>query len=263
MSYYLSGAEPFFYRGSSTGCLVLHGFGSSPGEVRWLGQHLAGQGWTVCGPRLAGHGTDYHSLSRTRWQDWYGSLLDAYHMLRGGCEKVVIAGHSMGGLLALLAGASLPVDALLVMAAPFSFSSRLMPYAHLVRFVMPYFDARDHSTLPQILREEQARRGETERGRVRYDRWATQALGELYRLAQTTRAVLHRVQAPLCLIYSAADDTVSFADRQVILDGVGSRIVESHSLEHSGHNLPIDIERETVFALASRFICQQLEVGHS
>ena len=53
--------------GGDVGCLVLHGFTATPSEVRWLAEHLAGQGHTVYAPRLAGHGTTPEALARTRW----------------------------------------------------------------------------------------------------------------------------------------------------------------------------------------------------
>jgi carboxylesterase len=263
MDAFLPGAEPYFFSGDPAGCLLLHGFGSSPGETRWLGQHLAAQGWTVYGLRTAGHGTDYRALARLRWQDWYASLLDGYHLLRAVCERIFIIGHSTGGMLGLLASSVLPVDGLCVLATPLSFRSALMPYAHRIKYLRPRVDASDHSDLDRIVREEQARRGEPILGRIRYDTWPSHALGELYALSQTVRDNLKRVSLPLCLIYSAADETATFADRQIILDGVQSDSVESHSLERSGHNLPIDIERETVFALVTDFIRQRLAAGLS
>lgn len=263
MEYYLPGAEPYFFSGDSVGCLVLHGFGSSPAETRWLGQHLAAQGWTVYGLRTAGHGTNYRVLARLRWQDWYASLLDGYQLLRQICDRIFIIGHSMGGMLTLLAGVTLKVDALLVLASPLSFRSRLMPYAHLIKYYRPFVDASDHSDVDQIVRDEQARRGEAQHGRIRYNIWASHALGEMFALAKVVRHNLPHVTAPLCLVYSAADETATFADRQIILDGVQSSVIESHSLEKSGHNLPIDIERETVFALVAAFIGQRLMAGPS
>ena len=116
----IKGAEPQFYRGNQIGCLVLHGFMASPNEVGWMGQHLAEEGYTVYVPRLTGHGINPEHMTRMRWQDWYGQVLDSYHILRQQCEQVYIIGHSMGALLALLLAADdrLTVDGVIVAAAP-------------------------------------------------------------------------------------------------------------------------------------------------
>ena len=50
-------AEPFFYPGNETGCLLIHGFTGAPTEMQPLGKYLADCGYSVLGIRLAGHGT--------------------------------------------------------------------------------------------------------------------------------------------------------------------------------------------------------------
>ena len=50
-------AEPFFFPGGPTGCLLVHGFTGTPKEMRWLGEHLVSQGYAALGVRLAAHAT--------------------------------------------------------------------------------------------------------------------------------------------------------------------------------------------------------------
>src|SRR5207245_534755 len=84
------------------GCLLVHGFTGSPWEMRWLGEQLAGDGHTVLGVRLAGHGTCPEDMSGTRWPHWYAGVLENYRRLRAECEQVRVMGLSMGGAPALL-----------------------------------------------------------------------------------------------------------------------------------------------------------------
>lgn len=248
------GAEPIFFQGDAVGCLVLHGFMASPAEVRWLCRTLADQGHTVFAPRLPGHGSDYHDMERMRWQDWYAAALDGYYLLRSQCRQVFIAGHSMGGILALLAGAVVPVDGLVALAAPAGFRSRAMRYAHLLKYVLPYTNQRDKSRLPQIIREEQSRRGEPVVGRVRYDMWSTTAVSQLYRVAEVMYNRLPDVTAPLLLVYSRDDRTVPIMNQDLIAGRVASKVVETFCVEHSDHILIQDVERETVFQRVTDFI---------
>lgn len=251
----MAGAEPFFYPGGGVGVLCLHGLTASPAEVRWLGEYLAGQGCAVYGARLAGHGTDYRDLRRTRWQDWYASALDGYHLLRGQCDQVVVAGLSMGGVLALLMGAALPVDGLVVMAAPVStLLAKPMRRARWLRYIRPFLHWPDRSDFPQRLKAEQARRGEAAIGRVRYDDWATHGIAELYALMAAAEARLAQITAPVLLIYSEQDLTVPLGHRDFIAGALGSSVVETRTLAHSGHILPQDSERDEVFRLADDFI---------
>jgi len=61
--------NPFFFEGGPTGCLLIHGFSSSPPEMRLMGEYLAGKGLTVLGVRLAGHGTSPEDMATTAWRD--------------------------------------------------------------------------------------------------------------------------------------------------------------------------------------------------
>ena len=63
-------AEPFFFPGDRTGCLLVHGFTGTPKEMRWLGEYLADLGFSALGVRLVGHATQVEDLIRTCWRDW-------------------------------------------------------------------------------------------------------------------------------------------------------------------------------------------------
>lgn len=253
-SSYLQGAEPFLYPGGAVGCLCLHGFTASPAEVRWLGAHLAQSGYTVLGQRLAGHGTSPRDLARTTWQDWYASALDGYHLLRGQCDQIVLVGHSMGGLLSLLLATEMDVAGLAVLAAPIHFSSRIMAASRWLRYPLPYTDQSDRTTLPQRVREEQQRRGEPALGRVRYNRWSTAAVAQLYALSGYVESQLASVTAPLLLVYSQNDQTASVAQGERIARQVRSAQVTTRILANSGHILTQDVERDQVFAWVDEFV---------
>lgn len=249
-----TGGESFFYRGNSVGVLCIHGFMASPAEIRWLGKHLANQGYTVYGPRLPGHATDYHDMSRQRWQDWYATVTDALGILRAQCDKVYVVGHSMGGMLGLLLAANAQVDGLAALATPVLFPARTVATAKWYKWVRPYLDQTDSSPLIQIIRDEQARRGEPVVGRIRHNQWSTAALGELFALADVVQTCLANVRTPLLLMYSQADTTVGLHNRDFIVAHAKSATIEQHTLQHSDHILPQDSERETVFAVVAEFI---------
>ena len=61
----IKNAEPFFFPGNTTGCLLIHGFSSSPREMQPLGDFLAGKEYTVLGIRLANF-SQGNSLSTQR-----------------------------------------------------------------------------------------------------------------------------------------------------------------------------------------------------
>jgi carboxylesterase len=253
----MPGAEPFFQRGGPVGCLVVHGFASSPGEVRWLAQYIAEAGFTTYAPRLPGHGSDPRDLRRVHRRDWLTALLDAYAVLRAQCEQVVLTGHSMGGLLCLRLSLEVPVAGVAVLGSPVQFAPGLIHYARWLKYVLPYTDQTDRGPLGELVKAEQMRRGEPALGRIRYDRWATAAVAQVYALSHEVDDLLPQVRAPLRLVYSEADETAPLSNGQRILERAGSPDKELIVLRESGHNLPVDVEREAVFTLAAGF-CQRV-----
>lgn len=256
MSYLMPGAQPFFFpRSSNAAVLCVHGFTSSPDEMRWLGESLAARDLTTLAVRLAGHGAaDYHDLARTRWRDWYASLLDAYHLLRPNYARLYVAAHSMGGLLALKLATQMPLEGLVVMASPIKFTSWAVQQSWWLKYFLRYTDQTDTSPLQQLVHQEQTRRGETPRGRVRYDRWSSAALAEVVALADHVRGQLSSVTCPLSLIYARKDTVATLENQALVAAGVGSTILEQHVLEDGEHNVMIDVAREQVFTLVGDFL---------
>jgi carboxylesterase len=251
----IPGGEPFFLPGGeAAGVVLTHGLTSSPGEMRWLGDYLAAQGCTVYGVRLAGHATDPRDLARVHWRDWLADVHDGFHLLRARCRRVALVGHSLGGVLTLAAACDLPVDAAVVLGSPIRPTARLMQAAHWLRWVLPYTDQPDRSDLPAIVRAEQARRGEPVRGRIRYDRWASNGVAQLNETMAQVRARLGEVRAPLLLIYARHDQTVPLEHMAWIAARVASPTVMQRVLERGGHNLQIDVDRDQAFAWIGEFL---------
>ena len=111
-------AEPFFFPGGPTGCLLVHGFTATPQVMRNLGEYLNKQGFTVMGVRLAGHATSIEDMIRSRYADWLASVEEGWHLLQGITERVFLMGHSMGGSLSLILAARFPVAGVVGMSTP-------------------------------------------------------------------------------------------------------------------------------------------------
>ncbi len=260
-SFYLPGGAPFFFRGGPVGCLCLHGLQAVPQEVRWLGERLAAQGCTVYGPRLAGHGTSVADLRRTTWQDWYGSALDGYHILRGQCRRVFVLGLSLGGLLALYLAAQEQPDGVVSMASMLELDLPLLPYARYLKWLWRYTRKRRDAHFHRIdarLREIQARRGEPVIGRASYGQFPIASLAELYALMQVARPRLPALTAPLLLIHSEADRTVPVRNQALIAGLVGTPKEDLHTLRlrTCDHLLTLDVEMDTVFEAVTAFVAR-------
>lgn len=111
-------AEPFSAPGAPHGVLVVHGFTGNPGSMRGLAQAFAAAGFAVELPLLPGHGTSVEDMIPTRWEDWSSAAEAAYTELASRCEKVVVAGLSMGGTLTVWLASRHPEIAGIVLVNP-------------------------------------------------------------------------------------------------------------------------------------------------
>ncbi len=98
----IPGADPWSHHGTTTaGALCLHGFTGNPGAMRGVAAAFAGVGFHIELPRLPGHGTTVEDMMTTGWSDWTAEVESAFARLSERCDKVVVAGLSMGGSLSV------------------------------------------------------------------------------------------------------------------------------------------------------------------
>ena len=98
---FMKGGEPFFIlKSEEVGVMMLHGFTSSPYQLRELGNFLAGKDLTVFCPVIAGHATSPEDLMTTTIADWQRSVDEAFIEISQKVKKVFVIGNSFGGNLA-------------------------------------------------------------------------------------------------------------------------------------------------------------------
>lgn len=238
------GAEPFLLPGGSAGCLLIHGFTASPQEMRGLGEHLAGRGFTALGVRLFAHGTRLDDMLRARWQDWYAAVEDGYHLLRGRCPQVVVVGLSLGGALGLILASTHEVAGVAALATPYALDHdpryRWLPLlARLVRF---------HLKGPSDFKDPQAAAA-----RVAYDAYPLRAFQEVDRTLRAMRAGLPDVSVPALLMHSRDDTFVPPASMSAIRDGLGSSDCSARLVSDSNHVITCDRARAEVFEAVAGF----------
>lgn len=244
MSPLLPGAEPFFFAGGPTGCLLVHGFTASPQEMRGLGEHLAQQSHTVLGVRLFAHGTRVRDMLRARWTDWYASVEDGYWMLRGSTERVVVVGLSLGGVLSLLLAARQSVAGVAALSTPHSEKRDLrFLVARLLRWLTPYYPKG-----PPDWRD-----AEAGKSRVAYDVYPLGGLAEVSKAMAAMRAVLPDITVPTLLLHSMEDDFVPPENSRRILQAVGSDRKNLILIENSNHILTLDRARQQVYQHVADF----------
>lgn len=91
------------YRGKKTevAVVVIHGFGQTPPAVEALAKAYERQGANVLSIVLPGHGIKPEAMHGVTWQQWQAAVVEGARFARELGDKVVLAGFSVGGSLAL------------------------------------------------------------------------------------------------------------------------------------------------------------------
>lgn len=249
----MSGGAPFYLPGNEIGILLIHGFTGTPIEMKRLGVFLNDKGYTVLGIRLFAHGTKVSDMNRAKWQDWASSVEDGYFMLQSSCKKIIVAGLSMGGALSLYAGTYLDVAGIIAMAAPYempasNFEKVIMPFMKIISYIIPY---KKYKTIQGAGWYKPANAAEG----VHYAGYTP--LGgsyELDKLLKILRKEIIKITAPTQLIFSKADQTVPYKDMEAYYQKLNTKVKRKTTLKKSGHVLPLDGERDLVFAEIEDFL---------
>ncbi|MDX1600606.1 MAG: alpha/beta fold hydrolase [Anaerolineales bacterium] len=245
MSEILSGGEPFLHPGNDVGCLLLHGFTSSPDELRELGNYLSSRGYTVLGVRLFGHATRESDMNRARYRDWIASAEDGYHMLRPNCKHIILVGLSMGGVLSLILAARWPTNGVVGMGTPHELpSDPRLPFARPLSFIWP-----------RVPKPKSRRHADEEwPPHVTYEHYPTHAVAELNDLLAAMRSSLPKVATPVLLMHALEDSAVDPDHMHKIKSELGSDRVRSMLIEDSGHLIPVDDQRQRAFRAIDEFV---------
>ena len=242
-------AEPFFLPGNRTGCLLVHGFTGAPKEMRWMGEYLAGKGFSVLGVRLAGHATTPEDMVRSNWTDWTASVEDGFNLLRGAADHVYLVGLSMGGVLSLLMSTRLDVSGVVAISTPYKLvDDWRLNYVDLLSKFIPYLPKSDD--LPGAGWFDQ----EAWKDHVSYPQNPVRSLGQLNRLLAEMRAVLPRVSVPALLIHSKDDGYVLPENLENIYASLGTSDKTKIYITGSGHVVTRDAARNQAFEAAYQFI---------
>jgi carboxylesterase len=212
-----------------------------------MGEYLARKGATVVGVRLAGHGTTPEDMARTGWHDWVASAEEGLRELQRRCERVFVAGLSMGGLITLHLAANHSLDGIVAMSAPAYIADwrfRFMPLAqYFVRWVTPNIES--DLTDP-----------EAENRYFSYDRLPTRCVASFGELLSLVRSELPQVKVPALIMQGKNDHHVPAESARIIFQELGSAEKEIVWWPNSGHCITVDSEREAVWARAYEFIAK-------
>jgi len=239
----LPGAEPYSAPGGPNGALIVHGFTGSPQSMRSLAQAFAHAGYAVELPLLPGHGTSVDDMANVTFADWSDAVERAYRDLAGRCERVVVAGLSMGATLATALTAHHPeIAALIVINGAFA------PMEPNAREGIKQLVAQGVTRIPGP-GNDVADPAETE---LAYAEMPTAQLLSFLDGVEALQSDLPRVLCPTLVITSDQDHVVQPVASDHFAERVGGP-VDRMRLVKSFHVATLDFERADLEARAVAF----------
>ncbi len=238
--------EPFYWPAGPVGILLLHGFTATPVEVRSAAERLCALGYTTAGPLLPGHATHPADLNKTRWQAWVDAGEASYQQLKAQCERVVLAGESMGAVTALYL-ATLHPEAGAVLAFAPAVRLRVSAAQRLqLRLLSPFVE------------------GVPKGGLDASDNWQGYKVNplkgvlQLLAMQRALFARLHLIRQPLFVAQGRFDTTIDPHAGELVMAGVSSTVKELHWYEHSSHVILIDRQLDEVIRDVDGFLTRVL-----
>lgn len=230
--------DDFFWEGNPTGILLIHGFTATTAEVRLMAEKLHQAGYTVSGPLLPGHGTHPDELNHIKWEMWVEKVKQAYEELASRCERVFIAGESLGGVLALEVARQHPEAAGVILFAPAIKVKGLWRAHFLSLFVKQLEKSSEDDGLPW----------------QGYTVYPVNGGVELHKIQKHVQRRLSGITQPLIVFTGANDQTNAPDSAQIILEGVRSKIKCHIHMGESGHCIALGRELDQVAEHILRFI---------
>lgn len=274
------GEHALFEKRGSTGVLLVHGVTGAPTEVKPVARRLAARGFTIACAPLAGHCSSLRDLKRTRWTDWYRSVVAGFDFLRAQCETVFVSGLSMGALLALKLAAEHPdqVRGVATMSATFWYDGWNVPrlkqrlllpvVLHTpLRYLLSY-----HEPAPYGIKDERLRNivamvyGGNYNNlpeRYGYSEFPGVTVLESLRLIKHVKRCLPRVVAPTLILHATEDDMASVENARFLARQINSRRIECHYFDDTYHVLTMDRRRDDVAECIGEFVARFAANGAS
>ena len=237
-------AQPFSFKGNSTGVLVIHGFTGCTQSMLPYGKAMAARGYTVLGPRLPGHGTTLEDMASRKYTEWTGEAEQALKELCGQCNRVFVTGLSMGGTITLVLAANFGEKiAGIILVNALTLTEPLLRLTPILKYLV--------KTRPGVGSDIRKPGGKE----LCYDQVSVSAAYELTRLLKVMRQGLPRISVPALVIASREDHVVKEpANAEYIMANLGSKDKVLLWLENSYHVATLDNDSELIFEQAAEFI---------
>jgi carboxylesterase len=254
--------------------LLLHGFCSSPRELRPLGLALTRSGFSSMAPLLPGHGEHYPGMNSCVLEDWLDAVHLSYEALRRDGSPVAVVGYCLGGSLALATARELNPRGLVCLATPleplreslFEPLSQLNPPSAGEEPTSPSDAERPRMLLSTetFVTDCQSEKARLWRS-VGAHASVTESFLAIYQeaIARASTA-LSDIRCPTFVVHAGKDVVVPPTEAEQLLNNLAkSELKRLYCSPNSGHALPIDYGRKQVYSEIIAFLTEIDETEES
>ena len=243
---------PFLLHGSTrrTGVVLVHSYLADPDQVRQLAAYLNRRGMWVYAPRLAGHGTTPEDLADRTYDEWLESVETGYAIISTICEKVILGGIAVGGLLAFDLAARLKrLDGVFAVCPPYSlhdFSTKFMPNTDVWNRILAKIRG---NTL-----EDRFLALSTDAFSMSYDRNPVFGVMEVGRLLNNLRQNLEQIPHPALILQASDNPVVDQKGSRQFFDKLGSKRKHYSQVDSARHIIISGEGADKVHRMIENFI---------
>jgi carboxylesterase len=233
--------------------LAFHGYAGTPQEVRLVTDVASKLGLAAHAPRLPGHTDVATGLYTAGWSERAeAARAELVRVSEATHSKVVVAGLSLGSLLAAHLAATLPdrVAGLVVMANAIRLHLATIRLPLLLfEALHPYDNRFAVSKVSADIRDPEARRHH-----LTYDVNPIRGAVEVLRAGRLVRGELSQVTCPVLAIHGKLDRVCPAENARELARSVGTRDVEVDIMPRSAHIVSVDYDRDVVAAKVEAFL---------
>jgi carboxylesterase len=222
----MPGAGPFYFEGSEIGIMMLPGGGGGTcADLKPLAEDLhALEGYTIHVPLLPGFGTTPEDLYNTSISQWRMALEEELNLIKSKCRKVIIGGHSLGGVFSLVLASKYDVNGIFTIGAPIGIKGIAPKLIPLIRLFIKYYPV-----------DSEKFKEETDGKWIGYNKIPLNLVPKVNKLIKEMKKALIKIKCPILLFQGKLDTRIKSKSMDYIYENVKSRNKKKIWLDKSEH----------------------------
>lgn len=243
----LKGAGPFYFQGNTVGILMIPGGGGGTcADFKYIADDVHNRcGCGISVPLLPGYGTSPKDLKNTPIDAWKSALDEELILLKKSYDKIIVGGHSMGGVLALILAGKYELDGIFTIGAPVGIKPFLSKLVPIVKLFLKY-----HPIPAEKFIEE------TNGKWVGYDKIPINQATKMKKLIKEMKKNLSKIRCPALLLQGRLDSVIKPKSMDYIFENINSKVKRKIWLENNDHPILETPDHEIIISEIINFIRQ-------